>query len=71
MNLQANFPDKTFPRYAVQASLPRLNATGVQGWELVRMVPVIIGKNGDVEITAAVDKWTYTYFCVFKRRKSV
>jgi hypothetical protein len=68
--LQANFPDKTFPRYAVQASLPRLNAIGEQGWELVQMVPVIIGKNGDVEITAAVEKWTYTYFCVFKRRKA-
>ena len=68
--LQENFPDKTLPKYAVQASLPQLNARGEQGWELVQMVPVIIGENGDVEISSVnKNKWTYTYFCVFKRRK--
>lgn len=69
--LQENFPDKTLPGYAVQAALPRLNAMGEQGWELVQMLPVIMGKNGDVEISSVnANKWTHTYFCVFKRRKS-
>lgn len=69
--LQENFPEKTLPAYAVQASLPRLNARGEQGWELVQMLPVILGENGDVEISAVDrNKWTHTYFCVFKRRKA-
>jgi hypothetical protein len=69
--LQENFPGKRLPRYAVQAALPELNALGEQGWELVQMQPVSLGENGDVLVAGGdMRKWTNTYFCVFKRRKT-
>jgi len=69
--LQENFPGKALPRYAVQAALPRLNAIGEQGWELVQMEPVSLGFNGDVLVAGGESRqWTRTYFCVFKRRKT-
>ena len=69
--LQENFAGQNLPKYAVYAALPRLNAIGERGWELVQMEPVILGRNGDVQITAVdVSKWTNTYFCIFKRRKA-
>jgi len=68
--LQELHPGRSFPIYAVQATLPRLNELGEQGWELVQMQPVFVGDNGDILITGGDWKrWTSTYFCVFKRRK--
>lgn len=56
------------PRYAMQSILPRLNHLGEQGWELVQIQPVMIGKNGDVLVGGAMsEKWTRTYLCTFKR----
>lgn len=58
------------PRNTPESLMPRLDAYGRDGWELVHMQPVYTGKNADV---LAVDSgrgsagWTSTYFCVFKR----
>ena len=69
--LQRNFAGQDLPKYSVFAALPRLNAIGERGWELVQMEPVILGRNGDVQITANdLSLWTNTYLCVFKRRKT-
>ncbi len=53
------------PAYTPEALIPRLNALGELGWELVTMQPVGVGGKADVIPTA----WTFTYFCVFKRPK--
>lgn len=58
------------PRNTPESMIPRLDALGRDGWELVTMQPVFVGNNADV---LAVDSgrgqagWTSTYFCVFKR----
>jgi hypothetical protein len=57
------------PQFTPEALIPRLNAMGEDGWELVHMQPVVVGTKADVMITAA-GTWTSTYFCVFKRAKS-
>lgn len=53
------------PRNTPEAMMPRLDFLGEQGWELVHMQPVLVGRNADV--LADVAGWTNTYFCVFKR----
>ncbi|HYO87447.1 MAG TPA: hypothetical protein VER79_02305 [Candidatus Limnocylindrales bacterium] len=56
------------PRNTPEAMIPQMNALGAQGWELVHMEPVVVGKNADILIhTDNTNKWTSTYFCVFKR----
>ncbi len=56
------------PRNAPEAMIPKMNAYGAQGWELVHMEPVIVGRNADILIhTDNTNKWSSTYFCVFKR----
>ncbi len=56
------------PRNAPEAMIPPLNALGEQGWELVHMEPVVVGRNADVLMHSDnSNKWTSTYFCVFKR----
>ena len=58
------------PRNTPEAMIPQMNAYGAQGWELVTMEPVIVGRNADILIhTDNSSKWTSTYFCVFKRQK--
>ncbi|MEZ4671066.1 MAG: hypothetical protein R3E39_24440 [Anaerolineae bacterium] len=58
------------PRNTPESMIPRLDAYGQEGWELVHMQPVVVGRNADVLV---VDSgrgsagWTSTYFCVFKR----
>lgn len=66
--IQQFYPSDSVPRYALQSILPRLNQLGEQGWEIVQIQPVMLGKNGDVLINGAMsEKWTRTYLCVFKR----
>jgi hypothetical protein len=56
------------PRNTPEAMIPQLNAFGTQGWELVHMEPVFVGRNADViTMGDATNRWTSTYFCVFKR----
>ncbi|MBZ0300960.1 MAG: DUF4177 domain-containing protein [Anaerolineae bacterium] len=58
------------PRNTPESMIPRLNAYGNQGWELVHMQPVVVGNNADVLVTDSgrgVAGWTSHYFCVFKR----
>lgn len=56
------------PRNTPEAMIPQLNALGAQGWELVHMEPVVAGRNADVLMHSDnSNKWTSTYFCVFKR----
>ena len=56
------------PPYTPESLIPRLNALGADGWELVHMEPVVVGRNADVLLQSDnANKWTSTYFCVFKR----
>lgn len=58
------------PRNTPEAMIPRLNALGEQGWELITMQPVVVGDNRDVMVSdsgGGSRNWTSTYFCVFKR----
>lgn len=57
------------PQFTPEALIPRLNAMGEQGWELIRIEPVIVGSKADV-LVSGERTWTNTYFCVFKRQKS-
>ena len=57
------------PRNTPEAMIPELNALGDQGWELVHMQPVAIGRNADVLMyeNSNTRTWTNIWFCVFKR----
>lgn len=57
-------------RYSPQHMIPRLNALGDEGWELVHMEPVFTGNNEDVLIHDTMRNWTSAYFCVLKRPRS-
>ncbi len=59
------------PPYTPEAMMPRLNAYGEQGWELMSIQPVEAGGKGDVlaQDSSGNRVWTNTYFCVFKRAK--
>ena len=63
--LASYYPGERMPKYSAQAALPRLNAIGAQGWELVHMEPVYLEHNGSVVVATGIG--TNTYFCVFKR----
>ena len=70
--LKECWPDYSWPKYAPQAMMPELNTLGEQGWELVHMEPVVVGKNHDVGFSyggSGGTSWTNIYFCVFKRVK--
>lgn len=69
-NVATYYPGRKVPIYAIQAILPRINELGAQGWELVQLEPVEVGKNGDIRISGGESsRWTYTYLCAFKRLK--
>ncbi|MFN8466331.1 MAG: DUF4177 domain-containing protein [Caldilineaceae bacterium] len=53
------------PVYTSEALIPQLNYYGRQGWELVSLQPVQIGKDGEVRATSG----TNSYLAVFKRRQ--
>jgi hypothetical protein len=58
------------PRNTPESMIPRLDAYGDDGWELVHMQPVVVGNNGDVlgaDSGRGIASWTSVYFCVFKR----
>lgn len=71
--LRQRWPDwRNVPKYAPEALIPDLNDLGKDGWELVHMEPVVVGKNYDVGVHFATggnaDVWSNIYFCAFKRR---
>ncbi len=69
--LQERWPDwKNPPKFTPETMIPRLNGWGDQGWELVHMQPVALGKNSDVFFPGSYEVYSCWYFCVFKRRKS-
>jgi hypothetical protein len=58
------------PRNTPEAMIPRMDAYGDEGWELVHMQPVMAGNNADIlaaDSGRGMASWTSTYFCVFKR----
>lgn len=57
------------PAYVPEALIPRMNALGDQGWELVHMQPAYVGQKQDVLMSDASSSrvWTSRYFVVFKR----
>jgi hypothetical protein len=62
------------PRNTPESLIPRLDALGEDGWELIHMQPVYVGDNADVLIQDAGSgsrSWSSTYFCVFKRPKAL
>jgi hypothetical protein len=67
--LAQKFPGVALSKYAIQATLPRLNQLGEQGWELLHMEPLYVGKNQDVRFSDPSGSYTHTYFCVLKRPK--
>jgi hypothetical protein len=60
------------PAHTPESLIPRLNAYGEEGWELIHMQPVAIGNKSDVLMidNSGSRSWTYNYFCVFKRPKA-
>lgn len=60
------------PEHTPEALIPRLNALGELGWEIVQMQPVAIGNKADIVVNTNNNMrgWTYTYFCVFKRPRA-
>ena len=60
------------PQYTPESLMPRLNAYGADGWELVHMQPVGVGNKSDVlmQDNSSSRFWTNTYFCAFKRAKA-
>ncbi len=68
--LKRFYPPGSAPKYAVQSILPRLNLLGEKGWELVQVVPVVVGTDGNVMISDGESRqWANVYMCAFKRRK--
>lgn len=68
--LEANWTWKNgVPRNTPESMIPRLDALGKEGWELVHIQPVITGTNADILLldNSGSRSWTSTYFCVFKR----
>lgn len=62
------------PRNTPESMIPRLDALGEDGWELISMQPVMVGSNADVLVQDAGSgsrTWTSSYFCVFKRPKPI
>jgi hypothetical protein len=58
------------PRNTPESMIPRMDAFGAEGWELVHMQPVFVGSNADVltvDSGRGTPSWTSNYFCVFKR----
>ncbi len=67
------WPGEKPKKYAPETMIPELNELGIRGWELVHMQPVgAVGKNRDVGFIAgdAIARWSNSYFCVFKRKKT-
>ena len=60
------------PDFTPEALMPRLNSFGADGWELVHMQPVAVGRRADVLVQDGSGNrvWSNTYFCVFKRLKA-
>jgi hypothetical protein len=68
--LTSTWPEIAFPRYAVQALIPQLDAIGAQGWEPVSIQPVLLGENGDVLVAGRYQAFARQYLCLFKRRRA-
>ena len=62
-------PDSKPPKYAPYTMIPELNERGEDGWELVHMQPVVVGKRHDVGFPGNVNHWSHAYFCAWKRPK--
>mgnify|MGYP000211829246 CR=1 FL=1 len=64
-----DIPTGEHEKYSPYVLIPQLNHHGDQGWELVSIEPVSIGRNGDVvRPDAHAAKWGRDYFCCFKRQ---
>lgn len=72
--LQGRYSGRSFPKYAPESLIPELNRLGNEGWELVSLEPVFVGKNGDLmmptgqQLGPGTTYYTRQYLGVFKRR---
>lgn len=60
------------PPYVPQALIPRLDALGDQGWELVSLQAYFVGSKQDIlasDSSGGSRNWTNKYLGVFKRPK--
>jgi len=58
------------PEFTPESMIPKMNALGADGWELVHMQPVYVGERRDVLVADSGSggrSWASQYFCVFKR----
>lgn len=63
-----DIPQVEHGKYSPYSLMPQLNRFGQQGWELVSIEPVSVGKQGDVVLPDAnAGRWGRSYFCCFKR----
>jgi hypothetical protein len=70
-SLHQRFKDQNLPRYTPENMIPELDSLGAAGWELVHMEPVPkVGGKGDLLFGGAA-RWSHSFFCVFKRPKTV
>lgn len=66
--LERRWPERKFPKFAVESLVPELNRRGLDGWKLVSMEPVMAGDNGDVKLPVAdAGMWTNAYLVVWRR----
>ena len=68
--LQRRWPDWEPPKYAVRSLIPKLNSFGKDGWELISLLPVEEGKNGDVALCNSNSNgknWAHQYLVVLRR----
>ena len=57
------------PRHSPEALVPALDELGEQGWELVSLQAVLLGRNHDIDWNHASSLFSHTYMAAFKRRK--
>jgi len=66
-----NLPGDDYPQFSPLSLTPTLNAYGAEGWELIAIHPLKVGRNGDFRYpSGASSDWGTHYFCTFKRRLS-
>jgi hypothetical protein len=68
--LEQRWPERKFPKFAVESLIPELNRRGHDGWKLVSLEPVMAGDKGDIKLPVGdpgAGGWTNTYLAVWRR----
>jgi hypothetical protein len=66
--IRQRWPDFKPGKYAPEALMVTLNKRGADGWELVSIQPVLVGRNSDLKVHEGTGTdWSNVYLCAFKR----